>query len=192
MASGAAGEYAPACRTGSAGGAVSNILRRARSGCLSPRHGHSPPGREALMDPICPLLFAFDHASFAPYGFSGSGFSGGVIAISIVGVVASTFIALIWMLQRGRERRRRFDLLETALRNPNLTPEVQRDLARSLHAPRMRVPFVIGWFGLFAGIGWLCTDPHGEEQVMAWLATLGAFALLTLPFALKELETRGA
>jgi hypothetical protein len=149
------------------------------------------------MDPICASLFDPGQVFHVTSGFWGGGLtggylSGGYLAIAIVSVAAGTLLSLIWMLQRGRERRRRFDLLEAALRNPNLTPEVQRDLARSLHAPRMRLPFVIGWFGLFAGIGWLFTDPHGEEQVFAWLTTLGAFALLTLPFALKELETRGA
>jgi len=144
------------------------------------------------MDPICASLFDSGHAPFLASGFSSGGLPGGYIAIVIVALAAGTVLSLIWMLQRGRERRRRFDLLDTALRNPNLTAEVQRDLARSLHAPRMRVPFVIGWFGLFAGIGWLCTSPRGDEEVLAWLATLGAFALLTLPFALRELETRGA
>jgi hypothetical protein len=51
---------------------------------------------------------------------------------------------------------------------------------------------VLGWFGVFGGIAWLCCDPRGDEFTGAVVLTVLSFALLTLPFALRELESRKA
>ncbi len=118
--------------------------------------------------------------------------SGGIVAVSVVVFVLLAVVAIVTLVQGARERHRRFDLIEVALRNPSLSPESQRELLRSLQPVRGKTPFVVGWFGLFGGIGWLCAEPSGSKLTMAILLTVLGFALLTLPFALRELELRRA
>jgi hypothetical protein len=109
-----------------------------------------------------------------------------------VSILASTAVAIVAMYHRGRDRNRRLDVIEQALRTPGLTPEAQRDLVNALKRPGSRTPFVLGWFGLFGGISWLCCEPRGDEFTMAVVVTVLASALVTLPFALRELEARKA
>lgn len=118
--------------------------------------------------------------------------SAGLVAICIVAIATGSVLAILMTVLRARERRRRFELIETALRSQNLQPDVQRDLVRSLQPVRGRATFVLGWFGLFGGIGWMCTDPRADDMRVAVVVTVVSFAMLTLPFALRELETRKA
>lgn len=112
-----------------------------------------------------------------------------LIPLAFAAIVA---IAVPLIYFRWRDRQRRLELLHEALRNPNLLPDVQRELVRALRPPRARLPFVAGWFGLFGGIGWLCTDPRGDAFSAAVVVTVAAFALVTLPLALRELDARRA
>lgn len=121
-----------------------------------------------------------------------SSVTGGVVAITIVVLVVVAVVTILAMVQRAGERKRRLDLIESALRNPSMSPEAQRDLVRALQPPKWRVPFAIGWFGLFGGIAWMSCDPRGDAMVMAIVVTVMSFALLTLPFALRELDARRA
>lgn len=118
--------------------------------------------------------------------------SGGGVAVSVVLIVALVALLIVWTVQRSGERRRRLDLLAAALRNPSLSPETQRDLVRSLQPTRGKWMFVLGWFGLFGGIAWLCCEPSGDDWKAGVMLTVLSFAMMTWPFALRELETRRA
>lgn len=102
-------------------------------------------------------------------------------------------VLLVAIVSSARTRRRRLDLLQEALRNPSLSPQAQVELVRALqsNAPR-RWMFSLGWLGLFAGIGWLCADPHGDGLTTAIVLTVASFAFVTLPIALRELDARSA
>lgn len=117
---------------------------------------------------------------------------GGTGAVA-TGVVFTWLFAVIVIGHRSKERRRRLDLIEQALRNPSLTPQVQQELVKALTPvqPR-RLLFSIGWLGMFAGVAWLCTNPRGDEFNFAVAVTVGSVALLSLPIALRELEARKA
>jgi hypothetical protein len=117
-------------------------------------------------------------------------------AVIGIALLCSTGLLIVgticWLRIRCREQARRLDLIEAALRNPNLDRDVQRELVQALQPKPRRTGFVLGWFGAFAGIAWLCTEPRGDEWTFAVIVTVVAFALLTLPLALRELEIRKA
>ena len=115
-----------------------------------------------------------------------------MIAIGVPAVGLSFVLALIAMVMSGRDRRRRLDLLEQALRSPNLPPDTARELVAALKPPPRRATFTLGWLGAFLGIGWLCTEPRGDEFTWAVIVTVASFAFLTLPLALREVEARKA
>ena len=115
------------------------------------------------------------------------------IALGALAILGGVAIALVSGLRSSRERRRRFEVIETALRNPALTPEVQRELAILLRpAPKGRALFSMGWIGVALGIGWLLTDPRGSDFDFAVMFVAASFAVVTLPLALRELEARRA
>ena len=68
----------------------------------------------------------------------------------------------------------------------------RRELLRALKPPARwtlaRVGFAIGWLGIFASGAWLAMDPRGDEFYAALFALLISIAVVTLPFALRELE----
>lgn len=120
-------------------------------------------------------------------------FEEGLTAMGVLAVLGAVLIVLIKSLQGGRERRRRLEAIETALRNPALTPEVQRELTQMLRPPpKGRTSFGLGWIGVALGIGWLLTDPVGSDFDFAVMLTAASFAVVTLPLALRELEARRA
>lgn len=112
------------------------------------------------------------------------------IPIYIVGILALLAFGIVTSVQRSRERNRRLELLEAALRNPSLSTETQRQLIQSLKPQPARWPFVVGWLGAAAGIGMLCMDLRGFELWVAVNVTAISFGLVTLPLALRELEAR--
>lgn len=110
---------------------------------------------------------------------------------SIVGLVSIAIAAS----HRQKLRMRQLELLEAALKSQQVPSDVQRELAAALGIQRRRPSrwmFASGWFGLFGGITWLCMDPHGREFIAAVVTTVMSFALMTYPFALRELEARRA
>ena len=125
------------------------------------------------------------------YG-SGPGVSHVLLVLSALVIGVITVAVIVRQISLQRDRQQRMKLLEEALRNPNLDPQAQRELVRSLQTPKGRAPFVLGWFGLFGGIAWLCTDPYGDEFTLAVVVTAMAGACVTLPLALRELEARKA
>jgi hypothetical protein len=125
-------------------------------------------------------------------GSYGSSQAIGMVAWIPVGLMLCV-VAIVALVTRARTRRRRLDLLQEALRNPSLSPQAQVELVRALqpNSPR-RWMFSLGWLGLFAGIGWLCTDPRRDELTAAIIVTVASFAFVTLPIALRELDARSA
>jgi hypothetical protein len=108
-------------------------------------------------------------------------------------VVFAWLFLVILASGRSKERRRRLDLIEQALRNPSLTPQAQQELVKALTpAQPRRLLFSIGWLGMFSGIAWLCTSPRGDDFNFAIATTVVSVALLSLPIALRELEARKA
>lgn len=125
-----------------------------------------------------------------------SGFGGptwyGTFSIIPLGLMLAV-VLLVAIVSGARTRRRRLELLQEALRNPSLSPQAQVELVRALQSnTKRRWMFSLGWLGLFAGIGWLCTDPHGERLTAAIVLTVASFAFVTLPIALRELDARSA
>lgn len=117
----------------------------------------------------------------------------GLTAMGVLAVLGAVLIVLIKSLHGSRERRRRLEVIETALRNPALTPEVQRELTQMLRpAPKGHLSFGLGWMGVVLGIGWLLTDPVGSDYNFAVFLTAASFAVVTLPLALRELDARRA
>jgi hypothetical protein len=114
------------------------------------------------------------------------------IAIGTVAIGCSFVLAIVHAALRARDDKRRLQSIEAALRNPNLTPETQRELVQALKPKPRRVGFTLGWLGAVSGIGWLCTEPGGDAFKAAVVLTVASFALVTLPFALRELDGRRA
>jgi hypothetical protein len=139
-------------------------------------------------------LAALPHAaSWSAYGMQNSGGPSFLLVTWVpVGLLLCVAV-LVAIVSRARNQRRHLDLLQEALRNPALTPQAQVEIVRLLQprSPR-RWMFSLGWFGLFGGIGWLCSDPPGDKLTAAIVLTVLSFALITLPLALRELEARSA
>jgi hypothetical protein len=108
----------------------------------------------------------------------------------ILVLIAMCFVGS-WISGWTRNRRRELDVIDAALKSGKLSPQTEAALMRRLQPGRgYGALFALGWFGLFGGITWLCTDPHGFEQKLAWLTVVMAFACVTFPLALRELEAR--
>lgn len=108
--------------------------------------------------------------------------------------------------QRGRERARKLQVLEEAMKNPSLergtveslayqltgnpTPAMQRERKTGFG---MAFMLALGWLTLFTGIGLAALGGllDGEEATAAGiLVGIIGFGLVTYPFALRELESR--
>ncbi len=116
-------------------------------------------------------------------------------------------IAISLISARSRERRERLRILEDQLRAGNLDgagrqrivdeltgrpspaapPPPPGATQRPFSGPA-RFAFGIGWMTIFLGIALLITGGRDEEQAGTILVPLG-FALVTLPIALRELES---
>jgi len=104
--------------------------------------------------------------------------------------------------QRAKERAKKIALLEEALKNPNLQQGTVESLAYQLTGNRPsggrggRLAawlLALGWLTLFSGLGvWVVGEAIGDTAVSAsgLLTALVGFALVTYPFALRELESR--
>jgi hypothetical protein len=114
------------------------------------------------------------------------------IVIGTVALGCSFLLAVVHAAMRAADRKRQLRLIEDMLRRGDLAPEVQRDLAQALKPKSRRPLFTFGWLGTVGGIGWLCTKPNGDAYTVAVVLTVVSFALVTLPFALRELEARRA
>ena len=97
----------------------------------------------------------------------------------------------------AKSRERRLEALERALASPTLDADNRRvliaELARptglaALFASGRRLIVAAGWVGVFVGIGMLASGSRLEQQGI--LVALMSFGVLTLPFAMRELDAR--
>ncbi len=113
------------------------------------------------------------------------------------------------MDHRAKERARKLQILEEAIKGGNLDRDMVDDLAATLSGrrparrpqaqPRPRGTWLLalGWIGIFIGLGILAlggissNSSDGEELMGAGLVVaLISFGVTTYPFALRELEAR--
>ena len=117
-----------------------------------------------------------------------------------LGLACGTAVALTLIFAITRPHMRRMELLREAIQNPSIDPEVREFVMAELTRPNFLVRFwrglwssrmavLVGWFGLFLGIGLLASGEREGEEAGGPLA-LAAFAILTAPFALREFERK--
>ncbi len=114
--------------------------------------------------------------------------------------------------QQARERARKLDLLEEAIKGGNLDREMVEDLSATLSGrklprrpagnqpqaqaqPRPRGTWFLGlgWIGIFVGLGMAAMGGLDNQEDMiggGLLVTLISFGVTTYPFALRELDAR--
>ncbi len=109
--------------------------------------------------------------------------------------------------QRAKERARKLQLLEDAIKSGNVDRDLVQELAATFSGKRpqaTRPPaeqrprgtwfLALGWVGIFVGLGIAglgSFDTQNEELVGAGLlVSLISFGITTYPFALRELEAR--
>ena len=99
---------------------------------------------------------------------------------------------------RSKERRKRLEILEEALRSGEMDPQLRREVVGVLKSEQSggfgwrHVAFSMGWIGLFVGGGLLVVGHGRTHEMVGWLTVLGSLAVVTLPLAIKELEARRA
>jgi hypothetical protein len=112
------------------------------------------------------------------------------------------------MDQKAKERGRKLQILEEAIKGGNLDRDMVDDLAATLSGrrparrpqaePRPRGTWflALGWIGIFIGLGILAlggmTDGRDADELMGagLVVALISFGVTTYPFALRELEAR--
>ena len=111
------------------------------------------------------------------------------------------------MEQKAKDRSRKLQILEEAIKGGNLDRDMIDDLAATLSGrrPNPRRPQVeprprgtwflaLGWIGIFAGLGILAlgvlsnSSDAGELMGAGLVVALISFGVTTYPFALRELE----
>ncbi len=92
-----------------------------------------------------------------------------------------------------KNRKDKLRVLEEAIRSPDIDPDTKRAIIHSMQGglPKIgaRLFFGAGWLGFFLGIGFVITGDRHLEETGVIISTLG-FALLTLPLAYREVESR--
>ena len=118
--------------------------------------------------------------------------------ILILAVIFGFVIYMSKMSNRAKEQKDKLRVLEEALRSGQIDEATKRDLLRNFGgapsgfnlASLYRNPlFVLGWIGFFLGIALVAID-HRDSFEAGMITTFVSFAVLTLPFAIKELESR--
>lgn len=111
------------------------------------------------------------------------------------------------MEQRTKERVRKLQLLEEAIKSGNVDRELIHELAASVSGrrpapatrptaeqrPRRTWFLALGWIGIFVGLGMAGLGSlDNREQLVGsgLLVSLISFGVTTYPFALRELEAR--
>jgi hypothetical protein len=126
------------------------------------------------------------------------------LVITVVLLALGYSLLKRWLDHKEKARADRVRLLEEALRNPGLDRQTVEGLAQQLNGPRGEglgfvsgLALLAGWLGLFTGAGLvvagaLTNTQTGDDMTTAgWITTLIAFGLLSYPFAVRELESRG-
>lgn len=131
-----------------------------------------------------------------------------VFSIPIVAVVFAFIYLTVRLQTREREarleRERKYRLLEKALESGAIDEATKRRLVETVARPEGAAgppggsPAVvlgaIGWIGIFVGAALLVVGYLGEEDLMhpGMLVALISFGLVSVPFALRELNARKA
>lgn len=124
--------------------------------------------------------------------------------VPVLIVIFSSGLLNSWMKQRAEARRDRVRLLEEALKNPSLDRATIESLAYQLtgaRSPRqqpgrsrlMALMLGVGWFGMFIGVVLAIigkADRINDLFFSGIITAVASFALMTYPFALRELESR--
>ena len=108
--------------------------------------------------------------------------------------------------QRAKERARKLQLLEDAIKSGNIDRDLIQELAATFSGkrPAPATPAVerrprgtwflaLGWIGIFVGLGVAGLGSfNSREQLVGTglLVSLISFGITTYPFALRELEAR--
>jgi hypothetical protein len=105
-----------------------------------------------------------------------------------------------WLDQRSKERIERIRVLEAAIRNPAVDRATVNQIAEQLNGQKpisaakgMALVLAVGWITLFVGCGMLLMEIYDELPGMrpeAIFVVVVGFAVVTYPFALRELELR--
>ncbi len=116
-------------------------------------------------------------------------------AVAIVAIVFVFVYLILRIATREREQKRRLDLVAQALQAGQLDERLRHELLGAVAAPGPKTPIwvVLGWLGLFAGIGLLIVAATTNERDM-WpagiMVTAVSFAVLSLPIAAREMQGR--
>ena len=138
-----------------------------------------------------------------------------VITLLVVIFVFAFFMR--WMDMIAKDRQSRMKLLEEAVKAGNLDEQSREDLVAAVSGRRPRrhkqpaapVPpnkatflervfMFVGWMAFLVGgalliYGFSASGYGAEELILAGsIVALGGFGLLTYPFVIRELESRGA
>ena len=138
---------------------------------------------------------------------------------SIVWILTVIFVFAFfmrWMDVMAKDRQARMKLLEEAVKAGNLDEDVRHELVaavtgrrsrRHKQAPPPAAPpsphratfferffMFVGWMAFLVGaaiLTWGLSDDCGELVLAGMITGLGGFALVTYPFVIRELESRG-
>ncbi len=117
-------------------------------------------------------------------------------AVVIVLTTGFSAIALLALIRAwAKSRTERVALLRQALEHPALDDETKRQLIVTLAGHRWSGLFhpkalvALAWIGIFIGIGCLVSGDRDAEAAGPIIALI-SFGVLTVPFALRELEAR--
>lgn len=126
--------------------------------------------------------------------------------IFVVMMVLTFLLLIIGMSISSKHRQARYKLIEKALQAQNLDDATRKQLIDGLTATgwmstlqqqltflARNAMFVIGWLGIFAGLGmaaWGGAD--GDEDILGGglLMSFLSFGVVTVPLALRELQAR--
>lgn len=117
-----------------------------------------------------------------------------------LGVIFGFVLLRGWLDQRAKERIERIRVLEAAIRNPAVDRATVHQIAEQLHGQKpisaarsMALVLAVGWITLFVGCGMVLmeiNDALPGMRAQAILVAVVGFAMVTYPFALRELELR--
>lgn len=119
-------------------------------------------------------------------------------------IVFCFVLLIVRMSIKAKERKDRLDLVHKALDHPSLDEQTRQRIVEAL-APRskwslaenpdarnvfLRNPvFSLAWIGLFFGVGMILIGDR-ETVPPGIVIAIVSFAVVTIPFALRELESR--
>lgn len=117
-----------------------------------------------------------------------------------LGVIFGFVLVRGWMDQRSKERIERIRVLEAAIRNPSVDRGTVHQIAEQLNGQKpisaargMAIVLAVGWITMLVGCGMMLVEANDKTQGVgseSVIVAMVGFALVTYPFALRELELR--